>query len=224
MITQDASDKIRQFNQRGLHYNLVADEVYKKRNSISDPFHPEYLPYIVAGLISFDMERMMGSPAESKYDTNMEGFAHNLSIKLEKIKPCIRHLMKLPIEALDIQFNKENIKTAYHILSAKGKDGLNRTGGGFYVGATKILHFLNPEAFIIIDSNASRAFKRIYSINLRSTTQPGYSSERYIYCMEHAKMDILNFGVKEFRSLEKGIPITRIYDKLTFMTGAKMLY
>jgi hypothetical protein len=34
-------------------------------------------------------------------------------------------------------------------------------------------------------------------------------------------MDILNFGIEEFSALEKGVPIARIYDKLTFMTGSK---
>lgn len=110
---------------------------------------------------------------------------------------------------------------SYVILSSAGKDGLNRRGGGFHVGATKILHFINPEAFIIVDSNAARAFKLSHHVRFRNTTQPGYSSDKYIDCMEHAKRDILNFGVTEFCALEKGVPMARIYDKLTFMTGSK---
>ena len=41
----NASEKIRKFNERGLHYNLVAD--YKIRNSKLDPFDNEYMPYIL---------------------------------------------------------------------------------------------------------------------------------------------------------------------------------
>ena len=41
----------------------------------------------------------------------------------------------------------------------------------------------------------------------------------YLECMECAKADILSFGVDDFRSLDPGTPLTRIYDKLTFVTG-----
>ena len=50
--------KIRKFNERGLHYNLVADEVDRIRNSKLDPFDNEYMPCIIVALISFDMGRM----------------------------------------------------------------------------------------------------------------------------------------------------------------------
>lgn len=223
MITQNASEKIRQFNERGLHYNLVADAVYSKRKLILDPFDPKYFPYIIAALISFDMERMMGAPAESKYNPNMEGFAYYLLIKLKEIRPKIGPLVNLQLEDISSRSEKENIKKAYNILALEGKDGLNRTGGKFHVGATKVLHFLNPEVFIIVDSNAARAFRESHGIKFRKSAPQGYSGDKYIDCMEHAKMDILNFGIKEFRTLEDGVPITRIYDKLTFITGSSML-
>lgn len=224
MITMNASEKIRKFNERGLHYNLVADEVYRIRNSKLDPFDNEYMPYIIAALISFDMGRMMGSNAESRYDIKREGFANHLLKKLNTIKPYIDHLMKLRLEDFSLSSEKENIKMAYSILSSGGKDGLNQKQGEFHVGSTKILHFMNPRLFIIVDSNAARAFKLSHRVNFRNTTQPGYSKDKYIECMEHARTDILNFGVDEFCALDKGVPIARIYDKLTFMTGSKKPY
>jgi hypothetical protein len=223
MITVNASNKIQQFNDRGLHYNLVADAVYKVRNSISDPFGSEYLPYIIAALISFDMGRMMGSTAERKYSRKTEGFANHLEKKLAAIKPYIGHLINLGLDVLSPRHEQENIKRAYDILSSSGKNGLNqREGEEFHVGATKIMHFLNPEAFVIVDSNAARAFRQTHLIKFRNTTQPGYSGDKYIDCMEYARKDILNFGVVEFRALEKGVPMTRIYDKLTFITGSSV--
>ena len=60
MITSNAKEKIKKFNSIGIHYNLVADAVYKKRAYLGSPFNPEYLQYIVAGLIAFDMGRMIG--------------------------------------------------------------------------------------------------------------------------------------------------------------------
>jgi hypothetical protein len=40
--------------------------------------------------------------------------------------------------------------------------------------------------------------------------------------MEYAKGDILNYGVEDFCALEDGVPMARIYDKLTFVTGSEM--
>ena len=221
MITSSAPEKINQFNKIGLHYNLVADAVYHLRNSVSDPFDFEYMPYIIAALVSFDMGRMMGPDAKSRYDRKAGGFATLLEKKVNAIRPYISHLANLRLDGLSPRSEEENIMKAYDILSSARKDGLNRKGGGFHVGATKILHFINPEAFIIVDSNAARAFKLSHHVSFRNTTQPGYSSDKYIDCMEHAKRDILNFGVPEFCALEKGVPMARIYDKLTFMTGSK---
>jgi len=225
LITTNAHDKVRHFNKLGLHYNLVADAVYKARESLGDPLSIDYMPYITAGLVSFDMSRMMGIDAKSRYDREAGGFATLLEKKIEAIRPLISHLVNSRLDMLDIQSEKDNIKTAYVILSSAGKDGLNRRGDNihFHVGATKILHFINPYAYIIIDSNASRAFNKFHNIDLRNYAPQGYSAEKYIECMECAKRDILNYGVEDFIAIEKGTPIARIYDKLTFVTGSKNL-
>jgi len=91
----------------------------------------------------------------------------------------------------------------------------------FYVGTSKILHFLNPELFIIVDSNAARAYRAAWQLPFRNTTQPGYSAELYVECMNREKVDISDYGVDKFRNLEPNTPITRIYDKLTFVTGSE---
>jgi hypothetical protein len=222
MITSNAKEKIEKFNSIGLHYNLVADAVYKKQASLDSPFNPGYLQYIVAALISFEMERMMGPDRCSRYDREAGGFATLLSQKLEKIKPLMGHLIGSTLASLDIQKEKQNIVDAYEVLAEGGKDGLNRRKGEFHVGATKILHFINPDAFLIIDSNASKAFRVYHGASFRNTTQPGYSSANYIACMERAKQDIHDYGEDNFRELEPGTPIGRIYDKLTFITGESL--
>ena len=225
MITTNAHEKIRHFNKIGLHYNLVADAVYGARDSIGDPFSMEYMPYITAGLVSFDMSRMMGADSKSRYDREAGGFAALLEKKIEAIRPYISHLVNTRIDKADLQSEKENIKKAYVVLSSAGKDGLNQRGNSnhFHVGATKILHFINPYVFIIIDSNASRAFKKAHNVGFLGTTQPGYSSDKYIECMECAKIDILEYGIDDFMAIEEGTPIARIYDKLTFITGSESL-
>jgi len=191
------------------------------RKSLSDPFVSEYMPFLIAALVSFEMGRMMGPDSKSRYDKKAGGFATILEKKINAIRPYIIHLVDLGIDDFSARAEATNIKKAYDILSSAGKDELNQRGGEFHVGASKILHFLNPQAFIIVDSNAARAFRLSHHVNFRKTTQPGYSSDKYIDCMEHAKMDILTFGIQEFCALEEGIPMARIYDKLTFITGAK---
>jgi hypothetical protein len=221
MITADAARKIDRFNEVGLHYNLVAIQIYAKRfTQGTDTFSVEYLRYIIAGLISFDMERMMGSGFE-KHDFNGTGFAFRLNTKVQQIRPELEPLMNANLTELNLQQHSPSILKAYNVLSPKGTNGLNEKKE-FHVGATKILHFLNPWFFIIVDSNAASAFRMSHGIPFRNTTQPGYSAELYLQCMECAKKEIIGYGVERFQALEPDTPITRIYDKLTFATGARL--
>jgi hypothetical protein len=98
---------------------------------------------------------------------------------------------------------------------------LHEKGKAFPVGATKILHFLNPRLFIIVDSNAAKAFKRAPNLRFKNSTQSGYSGDFYVECMRHAQEDIREYGSENFQALERDVPITRIYDKLTFITGSE---
>lgn len=82
------------------------------------------------------------------------------------------------------------------------------------MGATTILHFLNPRVFIIVDSNARPAFQKAHGI------PRAYTSENYVKRLEHAQRHVLEFGLDAFCALEDRVPLTRIYDKLTFVTGA----
>ena len=217
MILDNAQKKIAHFNSIGLHYNIVSGGIHNKR-TVTDPFGVSFLPYIVAGLISYDMARFMG---KEKYELNGRGFASRLEEKLREIKPLINPLMKSNLTQIDLRQNHDAIIKAYDILSRKGISGLHSDKGkSFHVGAAKILHFLNPNLFIIIDSNAARAFKSTHDIAFSQGTQPGYSSSKYIKCMDCVKKDILAYGLERFQALEPETPITRIYDKLTFITGA----
>jgi hypothetical protein len=217
-ILENAKEKITRFNNEGLHYNLVANEIYKMRNGIIDPFDKSFLKYLIAGLTVFDLGRMMGS---KKYDFK-DGFASRLDSKLQEIKRLTEPLMKLSLASIDLQEHRDVIKKAYETLSVKGPGALYNEQKSFYVGATKILHFLNPELFIIVDSNAARAFHDSWGLPFRNATQPGYSAELYFECMKCAKTDILEHGLERFRALDKpDVPLTRIYDKLTFVTGSR---
>jgi len=117
-ITENAKVKIAYFNEIGLHYNLVADQIYKKRRGISNPFDKSFLLYIVAGLIAFDIGRMMGA---DPYSVKGSGFASRLSTKLVLIKPLLEPLLNDDILSVDLLKHDSNIKKAYEILSAAGQ-------------------------------------------------------------------------------------------------------
>lgn len=133
---------------------------------------------------------MMGEGAESRYDPEKKGFAMRLREKLQSIRPSLQHLTNVRLCDVKLIEERDNIGTAYHEFASRGKDSLNQKGDEFHVGATKLLHFINPNLFLIVDSNAARAFRMAHNINYRKTTQPGYSAEKYIKCLEHAKADI----------------------------------
>ena len=218
-ILDNAAAKITRFNDEGLHYNLVADAIHKMRAGVEDPFDKPFLRYLIAGLVAFDMARWIGA---KPYDFGTGGLASRLNSRLQRIKPLLEPLMKLSLAQIDLQEQSEAIITAYQELSAKGTGALhaNQTKH-FHVGATKILHFLNPELFIIVDSNASRAFRTAWKLPFKGTTQPGYSANLYLECMKRVQIDISTYGLERFRALEPSVPVTRIYDKLTFVMGSR---
>jgi len=45
MILENAQNKIARFNHLGLHYNLVANAIYKERET-ADPLSDSYLQYV----------------------------------------------------------------------------------------------------------------------------------------------------------------------------------
>jgi len=138
LIMDNAADKMARYNEEGLHYNLVASEIYKIRHEIRNPLDKYYLPYIIAGLISVDMGRMMGS---NKYSYNDNAFASRLHAKLEQIEANGSPILNVDILSTDSYVYKSSIKYVYDVLSASGPGALheNKTKS-FHVGATKILH------------------------------------------------------------------------------------
>jgi hypothetical protein len=219
MILDDAKQKLMHYNKLRVHYNLVADGVYSARNSCPSLFSEQFLPFLIAGLISFDMQRMMGSGAATQYDPSADGFAARLMGKLESLKSCLNHLVTKRISEIDLDVDGEAISSAYCLLASSGAGCLNQKGDEFHVGATKILHFLVPDLFVIVDRNACRAFREAHGVSYRNSTQPGYTPEKYLECLRHCQSDIASLGADGFLALEHGTPMARIYDKLLFSIG-----
>lgn len=55
MILDNAPEKVHRYNQVCVHYNLVADGIYRARGESDNLFGGGFLPFLVAALISFDL-------------------------------------------------------------------------------------------------------------------------------------------------------------------------
>jgi len=224
MLLKNATDKIEQYNSMCLHYNIIADAIYRKRTEIASPFSAEFRRYIIAGLIAFDMGRMMGE-ANNRYNDDIDNFGGKLSKKLNKISELLGPIISETIDKVDIT-NKNIInivRASYNELSGKGTDGLNQNGEYFHVGATKILHFLNPYLFAIIDSNVAAILRTEYGVGYRAGTQPLYSASKYIESLVIFKKILSDYGIERVNMLEPGTPTMRILDKIIFSSVPMMV-
>ncbi|MHA1146127.1 MAG: hypothetical protein ACTSRW_15425 [Candidatus Helarchaeota archaeon] len=147
------------------------------------------------------------------------GFASKLNLKMKAIQPDIEPLSRMTITNVKIEDIFQPTKRSYATLSGKGIDGLHSGGKDFHVGATKILHFINPELFPIVDSNAAKTLWVLFELPYKNSTHPGYSGLSYTESMATIQNVILNYGADRFRDLEPDTPIMRIFDKLTFAYG-----
>ncbi len=220
MLFQNASEMITWYNKLCLHYNLVADAVYRELRRAKAPFSPEYEPYLIATLIAFDMGRMMGSGPANRYDVTAGGFAARLRKKLTQVEPYLQPIIHHTLFEVDITGHSDDIIEAYNVLAMGGEGGLHEKKKSFHVGATKILHFLNPELFIIVDSKVANVLKNMCGIPYRVSTQPGYSGELYVRSLSEVRKRTSDYGAKRFRSLEPDTPLMRVFDKLVFAYSA----
>ncbi len=92
------------------------------------------------------------------YQVN-DTFPQKLSKKLQdaKVKAILIKICNLTICETDLEGLKPDIAVLYHQLSAPGSDGLSFRGDRFCVGATKTMHFLFPELFVMLDKWVAKA-------------------------------------------------------------------
>lgn len=219
-ILEGASDRIALYNRYCLHYNLAADAIYAELRRTRAPLSCAYQPFLVAGLIAFDVGRSMGQGWEQKYDPDRGGFACRLRKKLEVLRPLLEPLTVVDIFGLHGHALSHNVPAIYDELSTRAPDGLSSRGDSFHVGATKVLHFINPGLFPIVDSYTARVMRRYFGIPYRNTTQPGYSGQRYSEVISGTRDALLRYGEEKFRLLEAGTPALRVFDKIAFAIAA----
>ena len=217
MILDNPKAAIAEYNRRGVHYNLAAEGIYRRRVGI-DPFSEDFEPIVIAGLLAFDMGRMMGSG--DKYAVGNNAFRSRLRPKMRALRTMINGLSESRLHETDLVEAAASIRSAYGILADPGPEGLSSDPGDhFHVGATKILHWLAPSLFIMVDANVARAFSVHHNVKYSKTTQPGYTAQKYIECLSRAQDEIRRFGSRSFLQLEPDTPIARLFDKAAWVAG-----
>jgi hypothetical protein len=120
-ILDPAATAIAEYNRVGLHYNLIADAIYRARDTM-DPFSSEYEPYIIAGLLVFDMGRMMG--AGDKYNFSEAGFRTRLRAKMASVREQFEGVPLVCLHQVDLVSFADRITEAYKCLAASGEGAL----------------------------------------------------------------------------------------------------
>ena len=212
MILDDhAAEAAKEYNQTEGRYNRVADAVYRCRE-VMDPFSSEYEPHIVRGLTGFKMGRRMG-----------KDFRGRLRLKLSAARNHLEAVPLVCLDQVDLNAIEARASAAYTCLASPGPGSLDAKEEHFHVGATKILHWIAPGLFIILDSNVAAAFRENHpEIGFKATTQPGYSAARYVQCLKLAKEEIRAYGYDRFRLLEPQTPLARLFDKVAFIVGGEL--
>ena len=217
MILDQAESAVTRYNELGLHYNLVAEGIYRVRAGI-DAFSDEYERFIIAGLLSFDMGRMMGQG--DKYAVDGRGFRSRLRAKMRAIRSVVGSLAGCSLHQIDLAIHASAIEIAYNHLAETGEDALSAVRSDqFHVGATKILHWISPSLFIMVDTNVAKAFREHHGVNYKNGTQPGYTAKKYVDCMQHAQDEIRAYGFEKFMRIEPATPLARLFDKVAWVAG-----
>jgi len=217
MILDRADIAIAEYNRGGRRYNLVADAIYRARETM-DPFSVEYEPYIVKGLIEFGMGRTMG--AGDEYEAKGTGFRVRLRAKMRSVRGRLKGVPLVCLRQIELASFDNEIKEAYDCLAASGEGALHGVPAKqFHVGATKILHWIAPALFIILDRNVASAFRKHHPVKFVKNARPGYTAEKYFSCLHYAQAEIEAYGYERFRRLEPATPLARLFDKAAWVAG-----
>ena len=234
-ILYNADKKIKHFNRIGIHYEAVYHYVISKRKETDEIYDKDFIDDIVAGLISFDMQRMMGK--KKYFAEGKKSWAEKLHSALETHKEDLENLRSYKLQSVDFDDTDigKTIKKIFDDLSKPGHGGLNRRSDkeSFPVGASKILHFIIPDLFIILDSNAIRELIKLHEFPKGKIVGSLYLEAMRIYQMElkrwkrseddpqFQKLLTLDTSWKNFGG-NRTTPLPRIIDKCTFV-GEKFI-
>ncbi len=157
-ILKNAEEKIAKFNSRSYGdpklYHDVLDARGDKKSlvdesgNVSEGFL-EMIEVALRGYFGMD-KRMLNDKGE---------FINNLSNKLEsdEVRNVLTKFRGMCINSPNLADYRSDVEVLYERLSAKGEDRLSQKDDRFRVGATKIMHCLFPELFVMLDKHVGCA-------------------------------------------------------------------
>jgi hypothetical protein len=131
-------------------------------------------------------------------------------------KPQIDGWQDCRLSSIDLSAHGSRIVSVYECLASVGTLDPRKQS---HVAATKILHWLFPDLFLMLDSKVAGTFRNLFGVTFSKSTQPGYAAEKYLQCLRLAQEDIRSFGLEQFRLLELSSPEARIVDKIAWVVG-----
>jgi hypothetical protein len=221
-IFKNVGEKIKKYDEqrRGKLYNEAYQSVLKARgenSSLVDDdgnVSEESLKTIEKALKKFGMARF------GKMD---DKFVDKLRKKLNDTKAILVKFRNLQIESQDWQRYEEDVKKLYDTLSVGGKDGLSADGDRFDVGATKIMNFLFPELFVMVDKNVATTLTKLGLVKFsRKGSTHHYCFEKYWKVMRICYDELGQYkkhgDLSDLLKLDKWpTTLTRIFDKCAFV-------
>lgn len=158
IILENAEQKIREFNdypdrpRESYHRVLNAKEGRKSFVGENGNVNPYYIHMIDWALRSYFMMNR-GNRMGSK-----EQFTNKLidKVSIPEIKKILARLRVLSITSPNFNNCRPDAEELYNLLSHP-EHGLSSDGTHFCVGATKVMHNLFPELFIMLDQIVGRA-------------------------------------------------------------------
>lgn len=224
-IFENVSERIKEYDRqpKGKQYNNAYRRVLNARarsSSLVDEYgnvSNQYLRVIEEGLRKFEMARF------GKMDKK---FGNRLKSKLQRqgTKEALKKFRNLRIESQEWQEYKDDMRKLYDTLSAGGSDGLSADGNRFDVGATKIMNFLFPELFVMVDKNVTKTLTEQGLIRIpRKGGTYDYSFKSYWQIMQICYRELEQYlrlygDIQNLlESDKKPTTLTRIFDKCTFI-------
>lgn len=178
----------------------------------------ELLSLIAKTLKAFDMARF-GKMDDKFQEKLSDRLSHN---NLRLILTKLRHLR---IENDERLSEESDCRGLYEELSVGGEDALSADGTRYDVGTTKILDFLFPELFVMVDKHVAETITGLKLLHIRRKGSTfDYSFESYWKVMQICRQELLEYerlngDLQELLRID-GIISTypRVFDKCAFVT------
>jgi len=213
-ILENLADRIKKYDGqcKARKYNYAYKRVLEARKGNSclvdedGNVSGKSLKVIEQTLSDFEMDRQMGV-----------GFSKKLKKKLEnnEIRAVLNKFRNVRIDSPNLNEFKLDAKKLFKTLSSSGENGLSARQDSFEVGATKIMNFLFPELFVMVDRYVKKALHKSGSLPFRK-----YWDIMMICRQELEEWKELHGTIDNLLELDtKPTTLTRVFDKCAFVMG-----